>query len=236
MKGVKVLALAVAAALVLVPLGALAQGWFGTTARGKASQIHPLAADAGDPDQGQQNCQQGEQCGCTHPVMAGRLLRLLDMDDDQIDQLAERLDLSEEETERLKTLISEARPLRDELRDKLQEIREIIGPKVRDKLEENREQCRELADDLKEIRTELRDLFHQLKDAVRDDDQEKADQIKEQIREKLQDMRELLQQMRQNHCFRGRAHGWINGWKGKLGHRWGPSGEDEGEGDSKDSG
>jgi len=235
MKGVKVLALAVAAALVLVPLGALAQGWFGTT-RGKASQIHPLAADAGDSDQGQQTCQQGGQCGCPHPVMAGRLLRLLDMDDEQIDQLAERLDLSEEETERLKTLISEARPLRDELRDKLQEIREIVGPKVRERLEENHEQCQELVDDLKEIREELRDLFHQLKDAVRDDDQEKADQIREQIREKLQDMRELVEQMRQDHCFRGRARGWIKGWKGKLGHRWGPSGDGDGEGGSEDSG
>jgi len=200
-KGVKVLALAVAAGLVLVPLGALAQGWFGTTARGKASQIHPLAADAGDPDQGQQNCQQGERCGCVRRVMVGRLLRLLDMDDEQIDQLAERLGLSEDETQQLKTLISEARPPRDQLRDKIQEIRE---------------QCQELVDDLKE----LRDLFHQLKDAVRDDDQEKADHIREQIREKLRDMRELVEQMREDHCFRGRAHGWIKGWKGKLGHRW----------------
>ena len=239
MKRTKILALALAAALVIVPLGALAQGWFGSAPRERTGQIHSLAADAGDAADAQGgHAQQGSRCARSRRVIAGGLLHLLNMSDEQIDQLAERLNLSDQETDQLKTSISEAKPLRDELKDKLEEIRDIIGPKIREKLQENNQQCKSLLDQAKQIRDDLRNLFSDLKTAVRQGDDETASQIKDQIKQDMHELRDIIKQMRQNHCLCGRKLGRINSWRGKLAHRWGPhiAGQRAGQGEENPEG
>lgn len=52
-------------------------------------------------------------------------------DSEAVDEMVEKLDLTEEETARVKELIEEANAIREELKGKMEEIRGIIGPKVK---------------------------------------------------------------------------------------------------------
>jgi hypothetical protein len=61
----------------------------------------------------------------------GRWMRWFDLgDSDAIDEMATKLNLTEEETATVKQLAQEANDLRQQLKDKMDQIREIVGPKM----------------------------------------------------------------------------------------------------------
>jgi len=63
-------------------------------------------------------------------------------DSDAVDEMATKLNLTEEETATVKQLAQEVSDLRQQLKDKMDQIREIVGPKMEALRESSGMPCR----------------------------------------------------------------------------------------------
>ncbi len=179
-------------AAVLVPLAALGQSWFLERPRARYKAFL-TGLGLGD---------------C---VKAGNITEA------DVDKVAANLNLTPEETEKLKTLIEEVKPLKEDLKEKMEEIRAIIGPKIQEKVEATREQCKGILNQTREIVAEIRTLCSELRKAETEGNAEQAEQLKSQIEEKKQELGELCTQLRESNCgpmVAGRL-------KGRMMVRWG---------------
>ena len=151
-----------------------------------------------------------------------------------LEKVAQNLNLTAEETEKLKTLIEEVKPLKEDLKEKMEEIRAIVGPKIQERVQRSREQCKGTLNQTREVVSEIRTLCSELKKAEAEANTEQAEQLKSQIEEKKQELKELCTQLRESNCgpmvvrrVRGRMMGpWGMGGRigpmgvGPLGDWW----------------
>jgi len=200
-----VLACALAAA-VFIPLAVMGQSWFIERPR---AQYRALLRGLG----------------------FGPCVKAGSITEADVEKVAQELGLTEEETEKLKTLIAETEPLKEELREKMEEIRAIVGPKIQEKIQETREECKGVLDEAKEIVAEIRTLCSELKKAQEEGNAEEAEQLKSQIEDKREQLKELCTQLRESgcgpmvgRCVRGRvmARWGMRGGMGPMG--FGPFG------------
>lgn len=157
------------AAAVLIPLGALGQSWFFDRPR---ARYRAMLCDLG----------------------LGDCLKTGNITEADVDKVAEDLNLTAEETDRLKTLIEEVKPLKEDLKEKMEEIRAIVGPKIQEKIEDTREECRGLMNQTKALVDELRTLCSELNKAETEGNSEQAEQLKSQIEAKRQELNQLWEE------------------------------------------
>jgi hypothetical protein len=177
-----ILACAVISAI-LVPLAVLGHGWI-EEGENRMDRKARLAL--------------GESAGGKSP--RGMLKRGGGLEEWDVEAIKEKLDLTEEEAAELERLIEEARGLKDQLVDKLGEIKDIIGPKVEERAEEKREDCSQIAEDVKPLLEELKELHEQLCDAVEAEDEEAAEEVRAEIEATTDELREIGEELVDSGC------------------------------------
>ena len=167
---------------ILVPLAVLGHGWIGE----------------GENDMGRKaRLALGDSAG---EKSAKGMLKSGGLEEWDVGALKERLGLTEEEAAELERLIEEARGLKDQLSEKLGEIKDIIGPKVEERVAEIREECSEIAEDVKPLLEELKELHEQLLEAVEAEDEEAVEGIKAEIEATTDELREIREELVESDC------------------------------------
>ena len=146
-----------------------------------------------------------------------------------IEKVAEKLDLTEEEVEELTRLIGEVDELRETLKLKVGEIQEIIGPKIKEMIEEKHPGCMDIAEETKGIVKEIRDLCMELRQAILDGDESEVADLRSQIEVKKGELRDKIEELQENGCVSSDRIGEIRGrwgevrqrFREKLKERWG---------------
>lgn len=217
---------------VLVPLAVLGHEWVGDRSRKdnrRAQARLTLCSDAESSENTLCRCRvRGQGVSRTASVMApmGEARGFREFD---IEKVAEKLDLTEEEVEKLTGLIGDVDELREALKSKIGEIQEIIGPKIREMIEEKHPGCMDIAEETKVIVKEIRDLCMELRQAILDGDESRAADLRSQIEVKKGGLRDKIEELKENECVSSDRLGQIRDrwgevrqrFREKLKERWG---------------
>ena len=158
----KVIIVCAAIIAVMVPLAVLGHGWKGGNSQNVGRQARLALGSDAEP-----------RPACKAPLWGEGTW--------DIEEIKERLDLTDEEAERLEELIGEAEDLKGQLKEKLEAIRDIIGPKIQEITDEMREECQDVAEKIKPLLEELKELHGELMEAVEVGDDEAVEGIKGEI-------------------------------------------------------
>ncbi|MBU7004285.1 MAG: hypothetical protein HXS50_01865, partial [Theionarchaea archaeon] len=119
-----------------------------------------------------------------------------------IEKLKEELDLTEEEEARLDELVGEIQGLKEQMKEALEEVKDIIGPKISEKAEEIREECGEIAEQMKPLLEQLKDLHIRLKEALEAGNEEDIATIKAEMEEVTAQLQAVKQELAESDCSR----------------------------------